>query len=98
MTMATISNVQRHPVRGGLYGLLLGLGVAIYLVLFSVTPFSLTTMALVVVVVIALGAAWGAFAPPKRSGDEPLPARAAGVGDPVPLDEPGPGVDVGGGV
>ena len=59
MTMATISNVQRHPVRGGLYGLLLGLGVAIYLVLFSVTPFSLTTMALVVVVVRRLEGGFG---------------------------------------
>ncbi len=95
--MAMISNLQRHPVRGGLYGLLLGLGVAIYLVLFAITPFSLTTMAIIVVVGIALGAAWGAFAPPKRSGDEPLPGRAAGVGASVPLDDAGPGVEVGGG-
>ena len=65
MIMAT-QTVQRHPLRGAAYGLLLGIGVAIYLVLFAITPFRWSTVAIVAVAVAALGALWGAFAPVKR--------------------------------
>lgn len=68
--------VQRHPIRGGFYGLLLGLSVAIYLVLFAVTPFRISTMVIVVVVGVVVGGLWGAFAPAKK-GDGPDPNEHA---------------------
>ncbi len=65
------TRVERHPGLGGFYGLMLGLGVAIYLVIFSVTPFRISTMVTVVVVGIVVGALWGAFAPAKKLTDMP---------------------------
>ena len=63
--MAT-QTVQRHPLRGAGYGVLLGIGIAIYLVLFAVTPFRISTIVIVVVITAIVGALWGAFAPAKR--------------------------------
>lgn len=68
--------VQRHPIRGGFYGLLLGLSVAIYLVLFAVTPFRISTIVTVVVIGVVVGGLWGAFAPAKK-GDGPDPNEHA---------------------
>ena len=68
--------VQRHPIRGGFYGLLLGLSVAIYLVLFAVTPFRISTVVTVVVIGVVVGGLWGAFAPAKK-GDGPNPNEHA---------------------
>lgn len=73
MTMAT-QTVQRHPLRGAAYGTLLGIGVAIYLVLFAITPFRISTLVIVIVVTAIVGALWGAFAPAKRP---PLGSPAA---------------------
>ncbi len=72
------TRVQRHPVRGGFYGLMLGLGVAIYLVILAVTPFRISTMVTVVVVGIVVGALWGAFAPAKKLTDMPPMASSYG--------------------
>ena len=68
--------VQRHPIRGGFYGLLLGLSVAIYLILFAVTPFRISTVVTVVVIGVVVGALWGGFAPAKK-GDGPNPNEHA---------------------
>lgn len=68
--------VQRHPMRGGFYGLLLGLSVAIYLVLFAVTPFRISTLVIIVVIGVVVGGLWGAFAPAKK-GDGPNPDEHA---------------------
>lgn len=68
--------VQRHPIRGGFYGLLLGLSVAIYLILFAVTPFRISTVVTVVVIGVVVGGLWGAFAPAKK-GDGPNPDEHA---------------------
>ncbi len=59
-------SVQRRPVRGGIFGLLLGLSSAIWLVLFAVIPFGeWLQLALVVIIGIAVGIAWARFAPAK---------------------------------
>ena len=58
--------LKRHPIRGAIYGLLLGLGVAIYLIIFSVIPFSITTPIVIAAIGLVVGAAWGAFAPPRK--------------------------------
>ncbi|MEM7288110.1 MAG: hypothetical protein AAF480_17295 [Actinomycetota bacterium] len=68
--------VQRHPIRGGFYGLLLGISVAIYLVLFAVTPFRISTLVTIVVIGVVVGVLWGAFAPAKK-GEGPNPNEHA---------------------
>lgn len=70
------TQVKRHPIRGGVYGLLLGLGAAIYLVIFAVAPFSVSTTAIVVGLCVLLGILWGAFAPAKQPGTVP-PSRTS---------------------
>lgn len=78
--------IKRHPIRGGLYGLILGLGVAIYLVIFSVTPFSVSTAIVVTAIGLVVGILWGLFAPakkPKGAGptDEYQPAFSRAADD-----------------
>ena len=34
---------KKHPIRGALYGLSLGIGVAVYLIIFAIVEFSATT-------------------------------------------------------
>ncbi len=70
------TNLKRHPIRGAFYGLLLGVGAAIYLVIFAVTPFSVATTGIVIGLCMVLGIAWGAFAPAKQPGTVP-PARTS---------------------
>ena len=64
-----------HPIRGGLYGLLLGIGVAIYLIIFRIVSLGIVVPLIAIVVCIALGAAWGRFGPP--TGPE-RPSSASG--------------------
>lgn len=70
------TRVQRHPIRGGFYGLLIGISVAIYLVLFAVTPFRISTLVTIVVIGAVVGALWGSVAPAKKL-DEPAPNEHA---------------------
>ena len=66
MTMTEQSpTIERHPVRGALWGLLLGVGVAIYLILFTVISVSIVTPVIVIVVCGALGLVWASVAPPR---------------------------------
>lgn len=74
--MTTIPNTtdlvtKRHPIRGALYGLSLGIGAAVYLVTLSVMALSVVNVIIVVVVCIVLGGLWGAFAPPKKPKGQP---------------------------
>ena len=64
---------RRHPVRGGLYGLCLGIGAAIYLIIFSVMPFDVVTTIVVAAAGVVVGILWGLFAP-ARKPDGPPPA------------------------
>ncbi|MDH3755750.1 MAG: hypothetical protein OEU32_17950 [Acidimicrobiia bacterium] len=73
--------VQRHLVRGGLYGLLLGIGAAIYTVLFSVIPFGdWVPLAIVIVAGVVVGLLWAGLAPAKKPSD--WAARTAATTDP----------------
>ncbi len=82
--------LKRHPIRGALWGFLLGLGVAVYLVIFKVIGFDNVTsvtvkIVLVVIAAMALGALWGMFGPAKK----PKGARLAAATDaPPPTPEP----------
>ena len=65
------TTTKRHPIRGAIYGLCLGIGVAIYLIIFSIVEFNATTAIIVVVVCIVIGILWGLFAPAKKPKGAP---------------------------
>ncbi len=71
MATAQQTQIKRHPIRGAAYGLLMGLGAAVYLVIFSVTPFSVATTIIVVAAGLVVGVVWGLFAPAKQPKDMP---------------------------
>lgn len=75
----TDTRVQRHPIRGFVFGTFVGLSVAIYLVLFSVTPFRIATLVAVVVIGGLLGALWGSVAPAKKLTAVPPTTAAFGT-------------------
>lgn len=94
--MPTETAIKRHPIRGAFWGLLLGIGVSIYLVIFSVVPFGdWVPLIIAVVICVLLGVLWGYFAPAKKPKDwdeqvaqqaepEPVPAYTAPPEQPTP--------------
>ena len=78
---ATQSTVRYHPIRGAVYGLLFGLGLALVLMVFKVLGLSLPLMIVLGLVFLVLGAVWGRFAPP-RATKEPPPERPRITGTP----------------
>ena len=88
------TQLKRHPVRAAFWGLILGLGVFVYLTfvwpvigLDDVKTVALKG-ALVVVGVMVLAVLWGLFGPAKKpKGAAPLRADAA---PPAPLTDPAP--------
>ncbi len=58
-------SIERHPIRGAFFGLLLGLGLAIYLILFKIISLGLVVPIVVIALSVLAGAAWGRFAPPR---------------------------------
>ena len=65
---------KKHPIRGALYGLSLGIGVAVYLIIFAIVEFSATTSIIAVVACVFFGILWGLFAPAKKPKGAP-PAK-----------------------
>ncbi|MEO1055802.1 MAG: hypothetical protein AAFY28_02690 [Actinomycetota bacterium] len=69
--------VDYHLVRGALWGLLLGVGVAVYLVLFAVVAFGdWLILGGAVLAGVIVGLVWARLAPPKR-GDGPPPTATS---------------------
>lgn len=66
---------QTHPVRGVLWGLMFGIGLAFVLVFTTVINLDLVTMIIVVVIAIALGVLWSLYGPAKPPQGEPPVAR-----------------------
>jgi hypothetical protein len=58
-------NVEYRWLRGVLWGLCLGIGLAIYAVIFRVIELQLTTMGLIVLLGIVIGVLWARFGPAK---------------------------------
>jgi high-affinity Fe2+/Pb2+ permease len=77
----TEQTMKRHPVRGGLFGLMLGISAAYFLYFqFAVFGFdtvgAVTTRFVVIILVgVAVGVIWAYVAPPKAA-KEPAPAAA----------------------
>ena len=95
---ATQSTVRYHPIRGAVYGLLFGLGLALVLMVFKVLALSVPILIALGLLFLVLGALWGRFAP-ARAPKNPPPARATTVGtprtttletSPSPLESPQP--------
>ena len=92
--------VKRHPVRGLIWGFVLGIGIGIYLVIFAVIAFGTKTPYLVIVLTTIAGGLWGWFAPPKKpkgeketEGEEPEgppPAPPTVQSEPAGPPEAGP--------
>lgn len=71
--MAHLST-RTHPFRGALWGLMLGVGLALVLVLTTVIYLSLVPILIVIAAAIVVGILWGQFAPAKPPKD-PEPVR-----------------------
>ncbi len=64
--------VTKHPIRGAIWGLLLGLSIAIYAVLFAIIPFGdWIPLGLCVVAGVGLGVLWAYVAPAKGPTEPP---------------------------
>jgi len=70
---------KTHPVRGVLWGLMMGLGLSIVLVLTKVIPFALAPMLIVLVLGTVIGTVWSIFGPAKHAKDVPT-ARVQSTG------------------
>lgn len=80
--MMSDTRIKRHPVRGALYGLLIGLMLA-YFAFFRFTLFGfdslgsvITKFVMVVLFGVVLGVVWALVAPPKGGKAEPAAAEA----------------------
>jgi hypothetical protein len=71
--MAHLSK-KTHPIRGALWGLMLGIGLAFVLVFTKVIYLSLVPILIVILAAIVVGILWGQFAPAKPPKD-PEPVR-----------------------
>ncbi len=85
---------KTHPVRGILWGLMMGLGLSVVLVLTKVIPLALGPMLIVLVLGTVVGTVWSIFGPAKRPKDVPAEAtnpivddEAAAVDDAQPAAE-----------
>lgn len=76
--------LKRHPIRGFIWGILMGAGVTLLLMVFSVIPLSIPSLITYTVVGAVVGALWGSFAPPKK------PKGAASAAPPAAMDDTPP--------
>ncbi len=90
------TTTKRHPIRAAIWGLILGLGVVIYLTLVfpvisleSVSQVA-TQGVIVIVVVMVLSILWGMYGPAKKPKGSPPPTfdAAAVSATPAAADEP----------
>jgi hypothetical protein len=68
--------LHRHPIRGALWGLLMGFGGILLLMVLSIIRLDIPTAIIYTVAGAVVGLLWGLFAPPKKPKG-PAPARAA---------------------
>jgi hypothetical protein len=78
--------VRKHPIRGSIWGFFLGLGVAMYLVLFAIIAFGdWIPFGICVAAGITLGTVWALFAPAKQpKGPPPAGPVSPAPADPTP--------------
>jgi hypothetical protein len=64
--MTSQTTLHRHPIRGVIWGLVLGLGVTGLLMVFSIIELSILNLIIYTAAVTVAGLLWGLFAPPKK--------------------------------
>lgn len=75
----TVGETKRtHPIRGLLWGLMLGLGLAIVLVVMTIISLDLLQIIIVTVLGMIIGTVWGLFGPAKQPQRPPPPSELAG--------------------
>lgn len=106
---ATPTELHRHPIRGVLWGLVMGIGLTLVLVIAKVIDLDLTMMIVVTVVATLLGVLWSTVGPAKEpkgpppatmtASTAPAPSRFDDFTDPADPDaanEPDPPLAVAG--
>ena len=94
----TETTIKRHPIRGAIWGLILGLGVFLLLTVawpvigLDAASSVLTKAAIFAVVFAVLGALWGSYAPAKKPKGM-APAAEAYEPPPAPIEEAPPAFD-----
>lgn len=68
-------DVKRHPIRGALWGLIAGLGLALLLFSYNVVALGTLTPYVVIVLGVAAGIGFGALAPAKGAAAQSPPAE-----------------------
>lgn len=91
---------QRHPIRGVLWGLMFGVGLAVVLVLTTVIALDLPVVIAVIAIGTIAGTAWSVFGPAKSPTDDseapttdtvtPAPGDTAQAPPPPPPPPPTP--------
>jgi hypothetical protein len=76
--------IVRHPVRGLLGGLLLGIGLALVMVQLGFVPFAEWTVLVVIVAGVLLGLAFALVMPAPAVATAPPPARVQTPAAPAP--------------
>lgn len=82
--------IRRHPLRGLLAGLLIGLGVAILLVIYGAAPLGPATVVIVLVVFMLLGVASAWVLPARRVAVPAEPVVAEPVAATTTVDRTAP--------
>ena len=63
--------MRRHPVRGALGGLLIGIGLALLVVMLGLAPLGELTVVVIVVAFVAIGLVLSWVLPPRDAGPPP---------------------------
>jgi hypothetical protein len=94
MTMTTTTAgpiVKRRPIRGFVWGLIAGLGLALILINFAVIALGTMAPWAVTLAVAVLGVLWGLFGPARTIGVAPVtPPPSAPPGPPLTPEPPPP--------
>jgi len=95
LTVTTQQKIKRHPVRGGLFGLMLGISAA-YFLYFQFAVFGFDTVSavatrfiVIILVGVVVGVIWAYIAPPRKAKGSAPPAPAAAPEAP-PAEPPAP--------
>jgi hypothetical protein len=90
----TTQTLKRHPIRGFIWGLVFGLGAGLLLMVLSIVPLSIPTLAIYTGAAAVLGLVWGMVGPAKQpkgpapvSATSPQPPAEPMVGEPSPEED-----------
>ena len=79
--MTAESVVIRHPIRGLLWGLVFGIGLAFALVFSTIIVFAREPVAITISTGVLAGLLWSVLGPPRTSKSPPPRAEAATLAD-----------------